>query len=119
MVFLNTMDFAEIADVEYYRRGYSAEPDRLRIPIMVDTDATDDGKWQKNSQRQKAGSTIMYQKDDMVLYKVNLVIYAALEDFGQHPKRGRRMTVFGKTYLIAGVELDTGILRINLQEMDE
>jgi hypothetical protein len=47
------------------------------------------------------------------------IMYAALEDFGQAPRRKRYMRVGGNDYQINTVAVEAGMLRISLRNLEE
>ena len=123
-VFLDLHDFAETKTILLWRKGYHPgnpefDPDELTIPVVIDVDGTKSAKWQKNSQRAKAGSTIMYQKDDTAIYTKEIHVFAMLKDFGIRPRKGQRLAFDDNPYKITDVRLDMGMLEITLSEFTD
>ncbi len=118
-VFLSLGDFGTLEKIRYWRDGGNSPPVELEIPCVIDSDNTDEGNWNKNNQRQRVGSTTMYQKDDQQLYRRSTVLFCAKEDFSPYPRKDRRLSVGNRMYRVSSVGEEGGLLLIGLTEYQE
>lgn len=111
-VFLNLSGFGEIEEVAYFRDGRDKPPVKMRIPIVIEADEDSTKTWNKQESYQ-------IPSNEQVLMQKTYIMYAALEDFGQAPRRKRYMRVGGNDYQINTVAVEAGMLRISLRNLEE
>ena len=125
LTFLNVREFGVMKEITLWRKGYRPgnieyDPDVFTIPVVIDVDEVSSETWNKNSQRARAGSTIMYQKDDIALHQMLITMYARQEDFGDViPKKNQRLAMDNKAYKITQVENESGMLVIHMEEFSD
>lgn len=112
-VFMNLDDFATLEHIRYYRNG-DKPPTDMRIAVVVDEDETESPAWDK---RRSASSGVM--GNDQTVFRRNKVLFCAREDFDPPPKNGRKIKVGAVSYMVTGVGMEGGLLRVGLQELDE
>lgn len=112
-VFMNTDDFAVLEHLRYWKNGREKPPVDLRIPIVVDEDANMNSVWNKNKNQQRIGR-------DQTLFQLEKIFFCAREDFDPPPKKGRRIQIGDDhIYEVLGVEIEGGLMRVELRELEE
>ena len=114
-VFLNLDEFAVLEHIRYFHNGANKPPLDLRIPIVVNEDANMNSVWNKNKNQQRIGA-------DQTLFQMTVVFFCAREDFDPPPKKGRRLKIGernGHAYEVLGADIQGGLLKIELRELDE
>lgn len=111
-VFLSLDDFAEPETIRYWKNGPDRSPLELHIPIVVEEEGNMNSVWNKNKAQQRAGN-------EPILFQVDKTIWCALEDFGQKPRKNRLMRVGNQKYGILSVEVEEGMLKIELRRLEE
>lgn len=101
-VFLNLRDFAVDVEIAYWAEGDKKPPRRYHIPVVIEEDSDNTKTWNKQESYQTNNEYVLKQK--------GITMYVALEDFGQAPKRRRKMQVGQKKYEVSTVNSEGGIL---------
>ena len=113
-VFLDLDDFAVLETLKYWRRGDSKPPEERRIRVVVDEDANI--SMYKSVNRSLDAESI---KHDQLLYRMEKILFCALEDFNPPPRKDRRMQVGDHTYTVLGAMVEGGIVKITMRELEE
>lgn len=113
-VFLNPADFAVLETLKYWRRGDGKPPEERRINIVVDEDANI--SMYKGVNKSVDAEHI---KHDQRLYRMEKILFCALEDFNPPPRKGRRLQVGDHSYSVLGVMVEGGIVKITMRELEE
>lgn len=110
-VFLNLRDFAVDVEIAYWAEGDKKPPRRYHIPVVIEEDSDNTKTWNKQESYQTNNEYVLKQK--------GITMYVALEDFGQAPKRRRKMQVGQKKYEVSTVNSEGGILKVSLRMLEE
>lgn len=111
-VFLNLNEFATLERIRYWRNGPSKPPADMRIPIVTDTDGNMNAVWNRIKDQHRSGH-------DQTLFQMEFIFFCAREDFDPPPKKDRKIQVGDHTYQVLGAEVEGGLLRVELRELDE
>lgn len=112
-VFLNTDEFAMTDTILYFRDGDMRPPIEYHIPHVVEDDDADMLKtWNKQQSYQLSSN-------EQIVMQKGKVLYVALEDLQEVPKRRRYMQVGKIRYEISSVENEAGMIKIKLRVLDE
>lgn len=112
-VFLNLDEFAIKEHIRYWRNGSNKPPEELHIAVVVNEDANMNGVWNKNKNQQRIGR-------DQTLFQLEIVFFCAREDFNPPPKKGRKIQIGNDhIYEVLGVDVQGGLLKVELRELEE
>lgn len=111
-VFLNMNDFAVKGKILYFRDGDAAPPVEYSIPYVIE----EDGDMLKTWNKQESYQLPSYEQAVM---QKGYVLFAALSDFQDIPRRKRRMQIGRERYEISAVLDEAGMLKIKLRMLDE
>lgn len=110
--FLNLEEFADIERIRYWNEGENRPPIELNIPVVIEEEGDNTKTWNRQESYQLKNEPVITQK--------GITMFAALEDFGQMPKR-HRMIQIGKTkpMEISSVYREAGVLVIKMRRLEE
>ena len=111
-VFLNLDEFATLERIRYWRNGSNKPPVDMRIRIVTDTDGNMNAVWNRIKDQHRSGH-------DQALFQTEFIFFCAREDFDPPPKKNRSIQVGDHMYQVLGVEVEGGLLRVELRELDE
>ena len=111
-VFLNLDEFATLERIRYWRNGSNKPPVDMRIRIVTDTDGNMNAVWNGIKDQHRSGH-------DQALFQTEFIFFCAREDFDPPPKKNRSIQVGDHMYQVLGVEVEGGLLRVELRELDE
>lgn len=111
-VFLNLSDFATLEHIQYFKYGNSKPPLDMRIPIVVTEDANMNSVWNKNKNVQRIGR-------DQELFQLEKIFFCARVHFDPPPKKGRNIKIGDRIYEVLGVDVQGGLLRVEVRELEE
>lgn len=111
-VFLNLDEFATLERIRYWRNGTQKPPADMRIPIVTDADGNMNAVWNRIKDQHRSGH-------DQTLFQTEFIFFCAREDFDPPPKKDRKIQVGDHTYQVLGAEVEGGLLRVELRELDE
>ena len=111
-VFLNLDEFAILERIRYWRNGPSKPLVDMRIPIVTDTDGNMNAVWNRIKDQHR-------NSHDQTLFQTEFIFFCAREDFDPPPKKNREIKVGDHMYQVLGVEVEGGLLRVELRELDE
>lgn len=110
--FLNLNEFADIERIRYWNEGEGRPPVELHIPVVIEEEGDNTKTWNVQESYQLKNEPIITQK--------GITMYAALEDFGQIPKRHRRIQIGkSKPMEISSVHREAGVLVIKMRYLEE
>lgn len=113
-VFLNPADFGVLETLKYWRKGDAKPPEERRICVVVDEDANI--SMYKGVNKSVDSENI---KHDQLLYRMEKILFCALEDFNPPPRKGRRLQVGDHTYIVMGVMVEGGMVKVTMRELEE
>ena len=111
-MFLNLDEFATLERIRYWRNGSNKPPVDMRIRIVTDTDGNMNAVWNGIKDQHRSGH-------DQALFQTEFIFFCAREDFDPPPKKNRSIQVGDHMYQVLGVEVEGGLLRVELRELDE
>lgn len=112
-VFLNLDEFATLEHIRYWKNGNSKPPVDMRIPVVTDEDGNMNAVWNTLKDQQRVSH-------DQTLFQLEKIFFCAREDFDPIPKKNRNIQIAeGTVCQILGVEVEGGLLRIELRELEE
>ena len=113
LVFLNLDEFAVLEEIKYWANGNGKPPVQLRIRIAVNRDDNMNAVWNKHKDIQRIGH-------DQTLFQMEYVFFCAREDFSPPPKKGRKIQIGNDhIYEVLGVDVQGGLLKVELRELEE
>ena len=111
-VYMNLDEFATLEHIRYWKNR-NGPPVDMRIAIVTDEDGNMNAVWNTLKDQQRVSH-------DQTLFQMEKVFFCAREDFDPIPKKNRRIQIGdGAICQVLGVEVEGGLLRVEVRELEE